>query len=109
MRSGLLRGGVGVCRARDASGGAASSWRAGRGVLAAEREPLRAEGQIRDAVAHVLLQRVKEAHCWYAWKKINLALESKRNTDAWESGQLSSFSFWHVRVPDQRLQGVQDV
>lgn len=63
MRCGLLRGGVGVGGAGDASGGAAPSGRVGRRVLAAEREPFRAERQIRDAVAHVLLQRVEEAHC----------------------------------------------
>ena len=69
----MLRGGVGVGGGGDASGGAAPSGRVGRRVLAAEREPLRAQRQIRHAVAHVLLQRVEEAHCRRAmerkWKR----------------------------------------
>lgn len=61
MRGGrLLRRGIGG--ARHASGRAAPPRRARPGILAAEREPLRAQAQTRHAVRHVLLQRVEEAH-----------------------------------------------
>lgn len=66
MRRGLGCGGVGVGGSGDASGGSAPSGGVGRRVLAAEGKPLGAEVEARDAVAHVLLQRVQEAHGRYA-------------------------------------------
>ena len=62
MRGGLLRRRIGVGGARHAPRRAAPSRRAWPGILAAEREPLRAQAQASHAVRHVLLQRVEEAH-----------------------------------------------
>lgn len=63
MRGGLLRRGVSTGRSRHASGRTAPSGAAGRGILPTKREPFRAKAQASDTVAHVLLQRVEEAHC----------------------------------------------
>lgn len=83
MRGRLLRGGVRVGRPGDASGGAASSGCAGSRVLSTEREPLRAEAQARHAVAHVLLQRVEEAHCrCVSSLGVNRSPRSKWDADA---------------------------
>lgn len=80
----LLRG-VRVGRSGDASGGAASSGGASCRVLSTEREPLRAEAEARDAVAHVLLQRIEEAHCRCVCRLVcSWSPRPKRNADARE-------------------------
>jgi len=64
MRRSLLgSGAAGVDRRSDASGGAASSGSTGiLRILAAEREPLRAQTEAGHTVRHVLLQGVEETH-----------------------------------------------
>lgn len=76
MRGGLLRRRVGVGSARHAAGRAAPPRRARPRILAAEREPLRAQAEAGHAVRHVLLQRVEEAHlvdCLYLSVSLSLS------------------------------------
>lgn len=76
MRGGLLRRRVGVGSARHAAGRAAPPRRARPRILAAEREPLRAQAETGHAVRHVLLQRVEEAHlvdCLYLSVSLSLS------------------------------------